>query len=75
MNICFVIPTYSDEISLKKLIEEINKELKNFITLILNCSINIILLLILDIILVFKINLILLFIATPLFLYLYRLKK
>ena len=25
-----VIPTYNDEISLKKLIEEINKELKNF---------------------------------------------
>ena len=31
MKICFVIPTYNDEISLKKLIEEINKELKNFI--------------------------------------------
>ena len=30
MKICFVIPTYNDEISLKKLIEEINKELKNF---------------------------------------------
>ena len=44
-------------------------------TLIFSCSINIILLLILDITLVFKINLIFLFIATPLFLYLYRLKK
>ncbi len=44
-------------------------------TLIFNCSINIILLLILDITLVFRINLIFLFIATPLFLYLYRLKK
>lgn len=31
MKICFVIPTYNDEISLKKLIENINKELKNFI--------------------------------------------
>ena len=31
MKICFVIPTYNDEVSLKKLIEKINKELNNFI--------------------------------------------
>ena len=30
MKICFVIPTYNDEASLKKLIDNINKELKNF---------------------------------------------
>ena len=31
MKICFVIPTYNDEISLKELVKNINKELKNFI--------------------------------------------
>ena len=36
MKICFVIPTYNDEASLKKLIDNINKELKNFT---LNCVI------------------------------------
>jgi glycosyltransferase involved in cell wall biosynthesis len=30
MKICFVIPTYNDESSLKRLIDNINKELKNF---------------------------------------------
>jgi len=30
MKICFVIPTYNDEASLKKLIDNINTELKNF---------------------------------------------
>ena len=31
MKICFVIPTYNDEISLKELVKKINKELKNSI--------------------------------------------
>tara|TARA_B110000238_G_C16047396_1_gene404545 strand:- start:92 stop:496 length:405 start_codon:yes stop_codon:yes gene_type:complete len=30
MKICFVIPTFNDEYSLKRLIDNINKELKNF---------------------------------------------
>tara|TARA_B110000196_G_scaffold139415_1_gene120824 strand:+ start:613 stop:1422 length:810 start_codon:yes stop_codon:yes gene_type:complete len=43
MKICFVIPTYNDETSLKKLIDNISKELKNFtlhFVIIDDCSVD-----------------------------------